>query len=173
MITHINSVKSYLLLLAFGLTLVGFSNKTNVDLKKDSVDQSFVKKERLHFNASLKGSNEVPANDSHASGEAIVSINKEETMIHYKLIVANIMDVKAAHFHKAPEGINGGVVIGLYSNPNQPSGASNGILAEGYITAEDLGEAGLSDLIEEMRAGNIYVNVHTEDNPGGEIRGQL
>ncbi|MBJ6367773.1 CHRD domain-containing protein [Snuella sedimenti] len=173
MITRINSVKSYLLLLVFGLTIVGFSNKTNDDSAKDAATLSIEKKDKLHFNASLKGSNEVPANDSNATGEAIVSINKEETMIHFKLITANIENVTASHFHMAPAGSNGGVVVGLYSNPNQPSGPANGILAEGYITADDIGESGLSDLIDAMRAGNIYVNVHTTSHLGGEIRGQL
>jgi hypothetical protein len=31
----------------------------------------------------------------------------------------------------------------------------------------------LDDLLEQMRAGNTYVNVHTKAHPGGEIRGQI
>jgi hypothetical protein len=53
----------------------------------------------------------------------------------------------------------------------------DGLLAEGTITAADLVGplAGMSidDLLAEMRAGNAYVNVHSEANPGGEIRGQI
>ena len=51
------------------------------------------------------------------------------------------------------------------------------MLATGVITADDLvgplDGADLSDLIEEMRSGNTYVNVHTEAFGGGEIRGQI
>jgi hypothetical protein len=50
-------------------------------------------------------------------------------------------------------------------------------LAEGTITEDDLvgGLAGesLEVLIEEIKAGNTYVNVHTSQNPGGEVRGQI
>ena len=51
------------------------------------------------------------------------------------------------------------------------------MLAEGTITAGDLtgpllGSA-LADLIEQIREGNTYVNVHTEANRLGEIRGQI
>jgi len=51
------------------------------------------------------------------------------------------------------------------------------LLAEGTITASDLvgplaGQP-LSALIEAMRAGNTYVNVHTVQFPAGEIAGQI
>jgi hypothetical protein len=56
-------------------------------------------------------------------------------------------------------------------------GRSNGVLAEGVITADDLigplaGQS-LDDLLDQIRAGNVYVNVHTTQFPGGEVRGQI
>ncbi|MCK0145453.1 CHRD domain-containing protein [Arenibacter sp. F26102] len=133
--------------------------------------------ETFNFTTSLKGRNEVPAVPSDAAGHVSIKINKDETEIHYKITAANIENVRAAHFHVAPMGSNGGVVAFLYSNTNQPSGPQNGVLVEGIITADDLinsmlGQP-LSNLIDEIRAGNIYVNVHTSQYPGGEIRGQL
>ncbi|GAA3553592.1 CHRD domain-containing protein [Snuella lapsa] len=172
MITHSNTLRSYLLLLVFGLTLVGFSNKTNTELSAttDTFDHN-----QFIFNVHLSGANEVPANDSEAFGRAIVRINKSETMIYYKVIVNNIMDVKASHFHMAPAGSNSGVVATLFTAGT--SGWTNGLLAEGTIQAENLQGAlagqELSALIDAIRAGNIYVNVHTATHPGGEIRGQL
>ncbi len=52
----------------------------------------------------------------------------------------------------------------------------NGIMVEGDITASDVVGALAGDLdgfIEAIRSGNIYINIHTPPNPGGEIRGQL
>ncbi len=56
-------------------------------------------------------------------------------------------------------------------------GRSNGPLAVNVITEANLvgplvGQT-LADLIAEMRAGNTYVNVHTNQFPAGEIRGQI
>ncbi len=179
----IKSTKSILMLLAMGLTLAGCSNEPLLDNQEASLKMSVTEKSnadrsnRLHFNASLSGKNEVPARDTKAVGEAIVTISKDGSSVHYKVIVANIENVVASHFHMAPANANGGVVKGIFQNPNpQPSGRMNGILAEGDITAADLTGAlagNLAGFIEAIRSGNIYVNVHTTAYPGGEIRGQL
>ena len=125
------------------------------------------------YTASLKGSHEVPANDSKAAGEAIVRISKDRSAVYYKLIVANIDGVVAAHIHCAPDGVNGPVGVPLHeSSPIDP----NGILAEDTITsvgANACGLADVGDLVELIESGNAYVNVHTTTFPPGEIRGQL
>lgn len=139
-------------------------------------DASVRSENRYNFSTSLKGENEVqdPAVETRAVGQAIVKISKDETYLEYKLIVANIDDVLASHFHMAPAGSNGGVVAFLFSGPvTNP----DGVLAEGVITEEDLtgslAGADFKDLIDAIRAGNIYVNVHSTEYPAGEIRGQL
>ncbi|WP_337134509.1 CHRD domain-containing protein, partial [Staphylococcus aureus] len=87
--------------------------------------------------------------------------------LHYKLIVTNIENVVASHIHLAPAGANGPVVAFLYGPAAPGGGRSDGVLAEGTITAANLVGplAGhpLSDLIAAMEAGNAYVNVHTND----------
>lgn len=133
-----------------------------------------------NFRTHLKGSNEVPAVETDAQGQATFKLSKDGNSIHYKLIVSNIENVLMAHIHNAPAGVNGGVVVWLYPASPPPQlieGQFQGVLAEGTITADDLtgsleGET-LDVLIEEMRAGNTYVNVHTPANPAGEIRGQI
>ncbi len=133
-----------------------------------------------NFVAHLAGRNEVPAVDTTAQGEAIFHLSEDGTELHYKLIVANIENVLMAHIHMAPLGENGSVVAWLYPDGPPPQlipGRFDGVLAEGVITADDLvgplAGASLNDLIDEIMAGNTYVNVHTEQNPGGEIRGQI
>ena len=178
-----NSTKSILLLLAMGLSLTGCSNEPLLETQEASLKMSVKEKSnadrsnRLHFNTSLSGKNEVPERETKAVGEVIVTISKDESSVHYKVIVANIENVVASHFHMAPANANGGVVRGIFQNPNpQPSGSMNGILAEGDITADNLTgvlTGNLSGFIDAIRNGNIYVNVHTTAYPGGELRGQL
>jgi len=51
------------------------------------------------------------------------------------------------------------------------------VLAEGTITAANLvgplAGLTLNDLLDAVKAGNAYANIHTTQNPGGEIRGQI
>lgn len=136
--------------------------------------------EKRNFTAHLSGEEEVPPADTEAQGQAIFRLSKDSSELSYKLITANVENVVQAHVHLAPAGANGSVVAWLY--PSSPPaellpGRSDGVLAEGVITADDLvgpfAGGDLSDLMEAMRAGNTYVNVHTNQVPGGEIRGQI
>jgi hypothetical protein len=129
------------------------------------------------FRATLEGEQEVPPVDSDAKGVAIFRLSNDGTELEYKVIVANIENVTAAHVHLAPIGENGDIVAFLF-NPETPTeGRTNGVLAKGTITSADLvgplEGATLSELIDEMEEGNTYVNVHTVQHPGGEIRGQI
>jgi len=136
-------------------------------------------KKVMNFRAHLSGDNEVPPVDTDATGQAIFQY--KDGMLHFKLIVANIDDIFMAHIHMAPAGQNGGVVAWLYPPDGPPpsliDGKSNGILAEGEISEEDLKGSlegkELMALIAAMKAGNTYVNVHTSSFGGGEVRGQI
>lgn len=132
------------------------------------------------FTAHLSGGEEVPPVSTDATGQAVFQVSKDGTSISYRLIVANIENVTQSHIHLAPVGANGGVVVWLY--PSAPPaqlipGRTDGILATGTITGANLVGAlagqPLSMLLEHMRDGNAYVNVHTSQFPGGEIRGQI
>lgn len=134
----------------------------------------------VNLRTHLSGDEEVPATDSRATGQAIFKINSDETEIRYKLIVGNIQNVLMAHIHVAPAGANGGIVVWLYPSAPPPAlieGRTQGVLAEGVITDEDvvgdLEGLGVAGLLAEIRAGNTYVNVHTLQVGSGEIRGQI
>lgn len=156
---------------------LGCSNDSN-DLSEEPLQTTLKANlgDKFNFTTSLKGSNEVPAAITKAAGHVSVKISKDEQSIYYKITAANIDDVRASHFHLAPTGVNGPVVVTLYSNPVQPSGPQNGVLAEGVVTAANVTgtlAGDLVSLISAIRTGNIYVNVHTSNYPGGELRGQL
>ncbi len=130
----------------------------------------------------LSGDQEVPPVDTRAQGQALVYHNDDGT-IGFKLNVANIRNITQAHIHCAPEGTNGQVVAFLFGFVS--GGVTvNGILAEGTISDDDVipragsaacpgGVSNLSDLLFQISQGNAYVNVHTTQNPPGEVRGQL
>ena len=138
--------------------------------------------------APLSGAEEVPSVATRARGLASFHLSKDGTELSYKLIVANIENVVASHIHLAPAGVNGPVVAFLFGPAPAAGGRSNGVIAEGTITGDDLrgplaGQP-LSALVAAIVAGNTYVNVHTNDGvaptntgPGdvasGEIRGQI
>lgn len=141
-----------------------------------------------NFRTHLTGRYEVPVRATQAQGQAIFQLSKDGQALEYKLLVANIDNVVASHIHVGAAGVNGSVVAFL-AGPFAPGGGrTDGVLAEGTITAANLigpfaGQP-LSTLIEAIEEGNTYVNVHTNDGvaptntgpgdfPGGEIRGQI
>jgi hypothetical protein len=156
----------------FPVIVVALAGLVLVGLALAAVNRNY----SVHATAAL----EVPANDSKAQGQAIFHVAKDGESIAYKLIVANIENVTMAHIHVGPPGVNGPVVVWLY--PESPPaqlipGRFQGVLAEGTITADDLvgqlAGAPLSDLIELLNTSGAYVNIHTSQYPGGEIRGNF
>jgi len=114
------------------------------------------------YTATLSGANEVPAVESDATGTATVTI--DGNVLSWRVEVKGLDNPTMAHIHGAAAGENGGVLVPLFREDKGED--FSGVLTEGKTTVED-------DVIAAIRAGNAYVNVHTEANPRGEIRGQL
>jgi hypothetical protein len=159
--------------------------------------------ERLHA-THLSGREEVftPATpdaptpaDSRAIGLAVFR-EKHNGDVEFVVATSKIHNVNQAHIHCGAAGVNGPVRMWLFpvigptgaAGPNG-SGPRAGVLASGRFSPAGVvcpASAVGTDmpLIEAMRAGLAYVNVHTNDGvaptntgpgdfPGGEIRGQL
>ena len=128
----------------------------------------------LNFRAHLSGGEEVPPVDTNARGQATFKLTGAGDVLSYKLIVSNIEGVFAAHIHCAPAGLNGPVGVTLFSGG---PGDVDGILSQGTITSPNSGNAcgwaTLADVVAAIESDGAYVNVHTLDNPPGEIRGQI
>ncbi len=128
------------------------------------------------FKTKLTGSEGVPPVTTKASGMAYFKLSPDGKEITYKLHVKNIMNVTLAHIHDGSMGKSGPPVVNLFTGPEK-KGKFSGMLAKGTFTDKDLfgpmkGKS-LEDLVKLIESGDAYVNVHTEQNPGGEIRGQL
>jgi CHRD domain len=134
------------------------------------------------------GSLEVPARDTKGQAQAIFHLSKDGTELQYKLIASNIENVVQAHIHAGGPGVNGLIGVFLYGLVPPGGGRTDGVLAQGTITAGDFigpfDGMSVEDVAELMDDGLAYVNVHTNDGvgapnsgpgdfPGGEVRGNL
>ncbi len=126
------------------------------------------------FTAQLSGDQEVPPIQTSASGKAWFKPMQDN--IWFKVNVTNIQGVTMAHIHSGKQGENGPPIVPLYKS-DTPSGQMSGILAKGNITADTfqgpMTGKQISDLLTAMQNGETYVNIHTLQNPDGEIRGQI
>lgn len=117
---------------------------------------------QTHFTATLTGDQENPAVASPAKGTGVFLLTDEG--LEFSITVEGL-DMTAAHFHAGPTGANGGVVRDIGAD-------FNGRTASGIWKSTDA-QPLTDELIKELLSGNLYVNVHTAANPGGEIRGQV
>jgi hypothetical protein len=135
------------------------------------------------FIANLRGRNEVPPVDTDAFGAAKFVSDKHCTKIKFFLKVEEIDNFVQAHIHFGRRGENGPVLAFLFGADLESLEDQNGIstrkgIVTGVITDKDIekndvGVDDVEDLLELMKDERTYVNVHTEQNPGGEIRGQI
>lgn len=132
----------------------------------------FAEHEGQTFMAELTPDQEPMEVESNASGDAHVQFNEDGTSFEFTVNAENLENTLAGHFHSGPPGVNGPVEIPIFQN-DEPMDY-NGEVASGTFSEEDLtGEMSWDEFTEAMVAGDIYVNLHTEQYPDGEIRGQV
>jgi hypothetical protein len=145
--------------------------------------------------ASLDGWQENPSISTTGNGTLDLRIHDDTQMIEYQLSYGDLEGVGttpfvtngvvlAAHIHVGARGVNGGVSAFLCGGGGKaacptPAGTVTGVIA----AADVIGPAGqginageptaFAELVNAIRAGFTYVNVHTTRWPGGEIRGQI
>src|SRR2546430_6384872 len=115
--------------------------------------------------AVLNGANEPTAITTAAQGLATIVV--KGNVLSYRVELSNIDSAFLAHIHNGPAGVNGGVMRNLYVPPKPATDLKfSGTLIEDTTTVVD-------SVLTHMRNGTAYVNVHTEVNKGGEIRGTV
>jgi CHRD domain-containing protein len=142
------------------------------------------------FKARLQGFQEVPAISTEASGEFSAKLSEDETSIEYELSYENLTGtVSQGHIHLAQRSVNGAIIVwlcqtstnrdptGLAPDCPQPSGTVTGTITAANViaqAAQGIAAGEFAELIDAMRAGVTYANVHSlPPFPGGEIRGQI
>ena len=114
--------------------------------------------ETVNLKAELKSATEVPPTASKGSGAVTATYDTTSKMLSWKGSYKDLTGpATMAHFHAGEAGKNGPVVIPI--SPSASPFAGSAILTDAQAA--------------ELLAGKWYVNVHTEANKGGEIRGQV
>jgi Cu/Zn superoxide dismutase len=110
--------------------------------------------------ASMSGAQEVPVVTTAATGLGIFTLTQSLDKLKFRVVLAGLSSaITGAHFHQAAVGVNGPVVVNLVPN-------LTGNVIEGEI-------APTPAFLTALALGQIYINVHTTINPGGEIRSQV
>ncbi len=108
----------------------------------------------------LSGASEVPPNSSQGIGTVEATLNMDSNELKWTVVYSGLTGpAGVGHFHgPAIAGQNAGVALGFKGSVESP------ISGEATITLEQA---------KDVLAGKWYVNLHTKDKPGGEIRAQL
>jgi len=139
---------------------------------------------RSKLRATLKGFNETPANSTPAAGSFRATVSGDS--ITFELTYSGLVaDSLFAHIHLGQKNVAGSVMIFFCDNSNPSHSprtcpARSGTVT-GTVTATDfIGPNGqgiapgeFSNVLEAIRSGVTYVNVHSTKFPTGEIRGQV
>jgi hypothetical protein len=133
--------------------------------------------------ADLSGYEEVPAVSSTGTGSLRLKVDEANQTIDYELSYDNLegTTTTASHIHLGQKGVNGGVIAFFCGGGGRPpctntSGTFSGTITPADVigpAAQGLAPGEFAEALRALRAGQVYVNVHTNKHPGGEIRGQV
>ena len=116
--------------------------------------------ESVTFNVALSGANEVPPVETSGQGKAVVTYDTATKQLTWTITFSGLTgDATVAHFH-GPAGPqeNAKVLVMIGKAPTSP--------AKGSATLTD-------EQAADLLAGRWYINIHTDKNRPGEIRGQV
>ena len=132
-----------------------------------------------HFSATLSAANEPGSVTSSGTGSATYTVDGG-TVTYTVTFSGLVANATAGHIHVGPAGVNGQVTVPFtIPTPAAKSGTINGSFTAANIAAASTPDGGVSvaagdynGLLNLMRAGNTYTNIHSSTYPNGEIRDQ-
>ncbi len=113
----------------------------------------------VSYKIDLKGSNEVPANTTKGTGTADVTYDPATKLLKWKVTYS---------------GLTGPATMGHIHGPAEPGKNAPVVIPFAKVETPIEGSATLTDAqAADLTAGKYYINIHTAENKGGEIRGQV
>jgi hypothetical protein len=138
--------------------------------------------------ATLAGPGEIPAVSTPAQGSFNAQIH-DGGWVDWTLTYSGLQaDIAQSHIHVAQPFANGGIVVWLCktTQTNAPAGTADcpapraGTVSGTFdasdvvaVTTQGFDAGDFQEVVDAMRSGLAYVNVHSAQSPGGEIRGQI
>jgi CHRD domain-containing protein len=131
---------------------------------------------------------EAPVCSSAGSGTFRGTLSDDQTTVNYELTYTLTGTVTQAHIHLAQVGVSGGIIVWLCQTPPNldptglsPQCAPSGTTVTGSFTSanvigpvtQGIAPGEFAEVVDAMRDGFTYVNVHSDICPSGEVRGQV
>jgi len=122
--------------------------------------------ETTQYKATLNGSSEVPPNQSTGTGSVTATYDSATKQLSWNGTYSDLTGAPtAAHIHGPGEpGKNAGVLFWISDHNTKDHPFSSPFSGSVTLTDEQL---------VQLTSGLLYVNIHTDANKGGELRGQL
>ena len=163
----------------FGLQQIRWAPTNIADTAEEAIERMFwVFDGGNRFGAHLAGSREVPPVTTEGSAIARFALNRNGTLSYDLWATGPIEDAMATHIHLGAHGQNGPIVAFLFEAAAGVDFERGDLIARGILDDTNvIARAGftntIGELVERLRQGRAYVNLHTVAHPSGEIRGQI
>lgn len=165
-------------------TLLGALALTATACGGDYANLSSLAPEKKTFVATLVGTNEVPAVTTTSAGRMELVQEDSVNIVYTITTTARTDSITQAHIHAGASGVNGPVMVWFFpteasraaGNGSGTAAAVTGVLRVGRITRSGTSFVApftWDSLLVRMNAGTAYANIHSRQNPGGVIRGQV
>ncbi|HJT83736.1 MAG TPA: CHRD domain-containing protein [Nitrososphaeraceae archaeon] len=166
------SNKTTLFIIIISLSLIITTILTSITYTSSGISSVFAVQQK--FIAQLFGNEQVPPVQTSAAGMA--SFKPVQDNLWFEVDVTDMKGITVVHIHSGKQGQNGPPIVTLYKG-DTPSQQVHGLIAQGSFNSDTfhgpiVGKS-LSDLITAIENGETYVDIHTQQNPDGELRGQI
>jgi len=164
----------------FGLQQIRWSPENIADSEQDAINRMFwVFDDGKAFRATLTGREEVPPVTTAGSASAVFRLKDDGSIAFELRATGPLVGVVQAHIHLGGYIQNGPVVAFLLPVHSEGTNFARGdLIAKGSLVDSNViarpgFEPSISNLVQRLRQGRAYANLHTTNHQGGEIRGQI